>query len=220
MSLCIARAILAGGGWDLERIAVSFAAWLKTKPVDMGDTCRRGIRNFMLHGQLESPQNEWDAGNGALMRMVPVALFTLGADDLLQRYAIEQAHLTHNYGKMLHLAISGRSKTAIRREADDLAARFPVFRFDPYKGLATGYVVDTFQTVCHFFFRGRDFEECVVTTVNQGGDADTTGSIIGGLAGAYYGVDQIPRRWLKRIDSRVSEELERTGELLLRHTSE
>lgn len=229
MSLCIARAICAGGDWDLERIAGNFASWLKTKPIDIGDTCRRGIRNYMLHGRLQTPPNEWDAGNGALMRMVPVALFTFGDGDLLRRCTIEQAHLTHNnpvsdaaclcYGTMVHLAVAGRSKNAIRREVDDLVARFPTFRFDPYKGLATGYVVDTFQTVCHFFFRGRDFEECVVTAVNQGGDADTTGSIVGGLAGAYYGMEQIPKRWLKRLDRGVSEELDKISRLLLRHTA-
>ncbi|KAF0219217.1 MAG: hypothetical protein FD174_2303 [Geobacteraceae bacterium] len=39
------------------------------------------------------------------------------------------------------------------------------------------------------------------------GDADTTGAIIGGLAGAYYGIDSIPQRWLKRLDKRVAGEI-------------
>ena len=215
MSLCIARALAAAGTWDLLAIAGQFAAWLKTRPIDVGDTCRRGIRNFMLHGQLETPPNQWDGGNGALMRMVPVALFTLDDAQLLERFALEQAHLTHNnplsdaacccYGRLLHLAIAGHSKARLRREVDSLVAAYPTFAFEPYRGLATGYVVDTFQTVCHYFFRGRDFEECVVGAVNQGGDADTTGAIIGGLAGAYYGLDRLPRRWCKRLDRRLEE---------------
>lgn len=217
MSLCVARALAAAGGWDLPGVAGQFAAWLKTKPIDVGDTCRRGIRNFMLKGELETPYNEWDAGNGALMRMAPVGLFTLGDYALLERYALEQAHLTHNnvvsdaacicYGRLLHLAVTAASKPRIRREVDGLIARFPTFTFEPYRGLATGYVVDTFQTVCFHFFRGRDFEECVVGAVNQGGDADTTGAILGGLAGAYYGLEAIPQRWLKRLDKRVAGEL-------------
>jgi ADP-ribosyl-[dinitrogen reductase] hydrolase len=210
MSLCVARAIVAAGGWDLAGIAGQFASWLKTRPLDVGDTCRRGIRNFMLKGQLETPQNQWDAGNGALMRMVPVALYTLGDDPLLQRCALEQGHLTHNhplsdaacicYGRLIHLALLGYSKTRLRREVEGLIDDYQTFSFEPYRGLATGYVVDTFQTVCHYFFRGRSFEECVTGAVNQGGDADTTGAITGGLAGAYYGVDAIPRRWVKKMD--------------------
>jgi len=34
----------------------------------------------------------------------------------------------------------------------------------------------------------------------SGGDADTTGAIVGMLAGAYYGMEAIPRRWLKKMD--------------------
>ncbi len=228
MSLCVARAIAANDSWDLTAIAGQFAAWLKTRPIDVGDTCRRGIRNFMLHGQLETPPNQWDAGNGALMRMLPVALFTVGNDELLQRYATEHAHITHNnplsdaacccYGRLMHLALAGRSKARLRREVDALVAEYPTFAFEPYHGLATGYVVDTFQTVCHYFFRGRDFEECVVGAVNQGGDADTTGAIIGGLAGAYYGMDSLPQRWLKRLDRALIKEITFLAEEIIRRS--
>jgi ADP-ribosyl-[dinitrogen reductase] hydrolase len=218
MTLCLARGVVNSGGWDLKAIAGEFAAWLRSKPIDVGDTCRRGIRNFMLKGELETPPNQWDAGNGALMRMTPVALCTLGSDELLQKYSLEQGHLTHNhplsdaacitYGRMIQLALKGAEKSRLRREADRLVAEHPAFRFDPYPGLATGYVVDTLQTVFHHLFRSRTFEECVVATVNQGGDADTTGAIAGGLAGAYYGLEQIPRRWLKKLDGRCLAEPE------------
>ncbi len=226
MSLCVARAVSMTGGWDVRAVAGQFSDWLKTRPIDVGDTCRRGIRNFMLSGQVESPFNEWDAGNGALMRMVPVALCTLGDDALLQRLAVEQAHLTHNhnlsdaacccFGRLLHLAIAGRSISRLRREVDGFVAEHPAFSFVPYRGLATGYVVDTFQTVCHFLFRSRGFEECLVATVNQGGDADTTGAIIGGLAGAFYGLESLPARWLKKLDRNLVMEISDLSEKLVK----
>jgi ADP-ribosyl-[dinitrogen reductase] hydrolase len=216
MSLCIARAVVNSGGWSLTAIAENFAAWLRSKPVDVGDTCRRGIRNFMLHGRIETPYNQWDAGNGACMRMLPVALFTLGNDELLRKCAIEQGHITHNHplsdaaciyiGRLIHLALRGYSKNRLRRELEGLFSMHETFRFEPYHGLATAYVVDTMQTVFHFFFKSRDFEECLVGTVNQGGDADTTGAIAGMLAGAYYGTAGIPKRWLKKMDKRVMDE--------------
>lgn len=218
MSLCIARALVRASGWSLEGIAENFALWLKSRPIDVGDTCRKGIRSYMLNGTLEVPPNEWDGGNGAAMRVLPVALLTLGDDGLLQSWVVAQAHLTHNQpvsdaacvtlGRLVHLALSGASKNRLRREADDLCERFPTFRFEPYRGLATGYVVDTLQTVFHHFFRSRDFEECIVGTVNQGGDADTTGAIAGMLAGAYYGMEAIPKRWQKRMDRQVMEEVQ------------
>src|SRR5919204_255382 len=76
-----------------------------------------------------------------------------------------------------------------------------------FLGLATGYVADTMQTVLHHFFTTTSFEACLVATVNQGGDADTTGAIAGAIAGAYYGPEAIPARWLKRLDRAVAKEV-------------
>lgn len=235
MSLCIARAVLAAGGWSLRGIADNFAAWLKSKPIDVGDTCRKGIRNYLLKGELEVPSSQWGAGNGACMRMLPVALFTLGDDELLVRCAVDQARLTHNnplsdaacvyVGRLVHLAVTGHSKTRLRRELEGLFTEHESFRFEPYRGLATGYVVDSLQTVCHYFFRSRDFEECLVGVVNQGGDADTTGAIAGMLAGAYYGMENIPKRWLRKMDRAMIDEVSLAAERLValsprtRHTA-
>ncbi len=225
MALCIARALVAAGGWSLPAIAANFAGWLKSRPVDVGDTCRRGIRGYMLHGRLQTPFNQWDAGNGAVMRMLPVALFSLGEPELLDTCVVEQAHITHNHplsdaaciwlGKLLHLTLTGAAKPRLRRELEGLFELHPTFRFDPYHGLATGYVVDTMQTVFHHFFRSRTFEECLITTVNRGGDADTTGAIVGALAGAYYGMEAIPRRWLRKMDREVIREVSELAEQLV-----
>lgn len=226
MSLCLARAISAAKGWDLKGAADNLAAWLKSKPIDVGDTCRRGIRNYMLHGTMKTPPNEWDGGNGAVMRTLPVVLYTVGDSALLETCTLDQAHLTHNHplsdaasiylGRLLHLALTGRSMQQLRREAETLIGQYPNFGFDPYKGLASGYVVDTMQTVFHCFFRSRSFEGCVVETVNQGGDADTTGAIAGALAGAYYGEEAIPARWRKKLNKAVLAEITELSEKLVR----
>lgn len=226
MSLCLARAIVGAGGWDLKRAADNLAGWLKSKPIDVGDTCRRGIRNYLLHGTMETPPNEWDGGNGAAMRALPVVLYTVGDAALLESCVIQQAHLTHNHplsdaasiylGRLLHLALAGRSMQRLRREVGELICRYPNFCFDPYKGLATGYVVDTMQTVFHCFFRSRSFEGCVIETVNQGGDADTTGAIAGALAGAYYGEEAIPSRWRKKLPKGLVKEVSELSEQLVK----
>jgi ADP-ribosyl-[dinitrogen reductase] hydrolase len=75
--------------------------------------------------------------------------------------------------------------------------------------------VDTITTVLHFFFATKSFEECLVAIVNQGGDADTTGAIAGAIAGAYYGPEEIPARWLKRLDPALVKELGTLSDQLL-----
>jgi len=213
MSLALGRALLSAGEWNLNGIADQFLAWMKGKPVDIGATCRRGIRDYMLKGQLETPYSEWDAGNGAAMRMAPVALFTLGDDTALARCAIEQAHLTHNnvysdaacltIGHMVQQALLGCSRFELHETTRSLVAEHENFRFNAYRGNASAYVVETLQTVFHYLFTTGSFEECLVGVVNQGGDADTTGAIAGMIAGAFYGPQLIPPRWLKRLNREV-----------------
>ncbi len=49
------------------------------------------------------------------------------------------------------------------------------------------------------FYKSSSFEEGCLLAVNLGDDAYTTGAVYGQLAGAYYTVDEMPRRWLDMI---------------------
>ena len=218
MSLAIAQAIDTADGWTLQGIAENFLAWMRGKPIDMGSTVRKGIVNFRRTGSLEMPTNEWDAGNGALMRMTPVAIFTLGDEQLFKRCTLEQAHLTHNHplsdvaclcvGAMVQAALQGADRFTLHAMARELVAGYPNFQFTNYQGLASGYVVDTVQTVFHYFFTTASFEECLTGIVNQGGDADTTGAIAGMLAGAFYGFKSLPLHWLRKLDRKINNQIE------------
>jgi len=78
-----------------------------------------------------------------------------------------------------------------------------------------GYIVDTVQTVLHYFFSTDSFESRLIATVNQGGDADTTGVLVGMLAGAKYGVEQNPERWLNQLNHQVARQIsQQTTELI------
>jgi ADP-ribosyl-[dinitrogen reductase] hydrolase len=225
MTLCVARGIVRSGRWALGPIADRFAHWLSGDPADVGATCRRGIEEYMEKGRLEAPPDERGAGNGAAMRVAPVALYTLGDEELLSRLAVEQAHITHHHplsdaacvsvGTMIQRGLLGAPLRDLRAGAEELAARHPEFRIEGYDGKSSGYVVDTLRTVFDAFFSTDNFEDCVVKTVNRGGDADTTGSIAGAIAGARYGLAAIPRRWLEAIDGGLREELHTlAGELV------
>ncbi len=226
MTLCVARGIVRSGRWDLRPIADRFAHWLSGDPADVGATCRRGIEEYMEKGRLEAPPDERGAGNGAAMRVAPVALYTLGDEELLSRLAVEQAHITHHHplsdaacasvGTMIQRGLLGAPLPDLRAAAEELAARHPEFRFEKYDGKSSGYVVDTLRTVFDAFFSTDNFEDCVVKTVNRGGDADTTGSIAGAIAGARYGPAALPRRGVKAVDGGLREELHTLAGKLVR----
>jgi ADP-ribosyl-[dinitrogen reductase] hydrolase len=225
MCLSLGRSLANKGTFDIVDICEEFAQWLKSKPVDVGNTCRRGIRRYMTEGTTFTPYHDGDGGNGAAMRNLPVALATLGQPEALEKWTLEQAHITHNhplsdaatlmFGRMVHMLIAGAGMKACREEANRLVEQHKTFRFEPYKGQSSAYIVDTVQTVLHYYFVTDSFKSCVIQTVNQGGDADTTGALVGMLAGATYGVHAIPYGWLTKLDTKVEREVRRQVDDLL-----
>ena len=52
------------------------------------------------------------------------------------------------------------------------------------------------------FNKGKTFEEGCLLAVNLGDDADTTGAVYGQIAGAYFGEQGIPQKWLTNLAMR------------------
>jgi ADP-ribosyl-[dinitrogen reductase] hydrolase len=217
MALCLGRSLVRSNGFDIKDVCEEFALWLKGGPVDVGNTCRRGIRRYMTHGSVDGGYCEGDAGNGAAMRNLPMAIAAVERPDLLEEWTLAQSHITHNHplsddatlalARMCSALLSGQGMKAARDEANALVEKHKCFRFETFRGQSTAYIVDTMQTVLHFYFRTDSFRNCVIEVVNQGGDADTTGAIAGMLAGATYGVREIPSAWLGKLDKAVADEI-------------
>jgi ADP-ribosyl-[dinitrogen reductase] hydrolase len=230
MSLALGRAILERDGRvDAHAAARAFDEWMRARPVDIGNTVRRGLMEYRKTGVPVMPPSEHDAGNGAAMRILPVALATLDLpEEAIRAACVAQAHVTHNNPlsdaacltlvHMLHDALAGADKIALlHHHAHPLAALHPEFAFRGGRQVAnpSGYVADTLRAVFQAFFDTDDFESCLVDVVNRGGDADTTGAIAGMLAGAAYGLEAIPRRWLRELDPVVREACEAQATRLL-----
>lgn len=67
---------------------------------------------------------------------------------------------------------------------------------------STGYVVHTLEAAIWCFITTNNYKDCVLKAVNLGGDTDTIGAVAGGLAGCYYGYENIPKDWLAVIKKR------------------
>jgi ADP-ribosyl-[dinitrogen reductase] hydrolase len=181
---------------------------------------------------------ESNCGNGSLMRVIPIALaFHAVSVDEAVEYARLSSKVTHPHPRCqeacsmhIHLAVramQGSDKAALAEiiattsfQDDQLRQRL-----DRYKSIdswvqqpennirSTGYVIDTFEAALWAFFTTATFEEGAIRAVNLGHDADTVGAVYGGLAGAYYGFETIPARWMqamrnKDLLQRVSDGLE------------
>ncbi len=214
MSLALGRCILAKGGVDPYAIGWAFSDWMRARPVDIGNTVRRGIMHYRHTGEPGVPESENDAGNGACMRTLPVALATLGESrERVNQASRAQAHITHNNAlsdagtecviTMVQAAIGGATKTQLLHgPVAALAAARPEFQFRGRRcDNPSGFIVDTLRAVFQSVFDSDSYEDCLIDVVNRGGDADTTGAIAGMIAGSLYGSPAIPRRWLAALEA-------------------
>jgi len=197
-----------------EDYARAFDAWMRSKPVDIGNTVRRGISHFRRTGLPRVPPSE-DAGNGATMRCAPIALALLGAPpDTIARATLAQARVTHHNPltdaatltvvNMIQAGLSGAGIRAIMAQAHLLVDVFPQFRFRtrPEEN-PSGYIIDTMRVVLQAIDLCDSYETALIDVVNRGGDADTTGAIAGMIMGALHGEDALPARWLRELDTKA-----------------
>lgn len=164
--------------------------------------------------------NGRSGGNGALMRTIYPALFYPDKNDA-ELIASEQGRMTHwddqsdeacrLYADMVHYLISEAggghdgSEQLAKMEEMQKPTRYnldDILLFGRDGKLApTGYVVDSLMCALYTFWEYSSFEEAVVYAANLGGDADTIAAICGGLAGAFYGFEAIPKEWVAALSN-------------------
>lgn len=80
---------------------------------------------------------------------------------------------------------------AISVSADPNTSRDDIF--------GRGYVVDSLQAAIWCFLQSDSFEQGALLAANLGDDADTTCAVYGQIAGAYYGYNGLPKKWLSKL---------------------
>ncbi len=72
----------------------------------------------------------------------------------------------------------------------------------PVRFATRGFPPVCIPTCLYLLLTTDSFEEALTEVVNLGGDADSNGAILGAMAGAHYGIDEIPERWLAKLENR------------------
>ena len=62
------------------------------------------------------------------------------------------------------------------------------------------YCMDGLAMALHVLYTTDNFKDAILKVVNLCGDSGAVGSIVGQIAGAYYGLDSIPKEWINKIN--------------------
>ncbi|MEH2406118.1 ADP-ribosylglycohydrolase family protein [Nostoc sp.] len=188
---------------------------------------KQGVVPHQAGGKVEN-----NNGNGSLMRILPMAYchrnLTLG--ELLARVhdvsAITHAHARSQMACGIYISIAvallegADLQTAYLQALQDIQTIYSVREFlleKPHFGRVLsgeiakipieeinsgGYVIDTLESSLWCLLNSSSYSEAVLKAINLGGDTDTTAAVTGGLAGIYYGVENIPQKWMNKIARR------------------
>lgn len=74
-----------------------------------------------------------------------------------------------------------------------------IFEYEEYNIGSSGYVLHSLEASLWCFLNSESYSEAVLKAVNLGEDTDTTGAITGGIAGLYYGFENIPEEWVSDL---------------------
>lgn len=228
MSLALGDTIVTNKSVVAADCAEAFLQWMRSKPVDIGNTVRRGLVRYRHKGLVHGEPCDYDAGNGACMRTLPIALWSYGHQaELIAAASDAQAHVTHHNPVsdaatqlvivLVHGCLDQLTLNQLQQQVEPFINDHPQFQCTTSTcNNPSGYVVETLQAVLQAVMANDDFESTLIDVVNRGGDADTTGAIAGMIAGAQYGTESIPLRWLARIKPEIVERCQQQAEALIK----
>lgn len=227
-ALALLDSLLSCGSLDLDDLGRRLVRWYREGAYavsalvfDVGIQTTTALRALEggVHVNQSGPSGEYDNGNGALMRVLPLALWHRGSNAELVELAERQGILTHGhlrsavccavYCLWARHTLDGRDDAVMAAMADatalysgrpeHLAELLVLQSF--HHGTGTGYVVDCLRSAMWANEAGS-YEEVVRRSISLGNDTDTTACVAGGIAGVRFGASAIPERWLSALRGR------------------
>jgi ADP-ribosyl-[dinitrogen reductase] hydrolase len=180
-----------------KQCANNFYQWFKQGPKDIGGQCARGIHEIIFGRRIVIDNQA--LGNGSLMRAMPCALVNNIP------FNICQGKLTHN-----NSACSNIIQIYSKLIQNYISDNYNINYYNNMKSLQepSGLISDTFHNSLYWSNK-ESFEEAILGAVNHGGDADTIAAITGSLAGARFGYNSIPEKWINQLNPEVKIFLEK-----------
>ena len=199
---------------------------------DVGNTCADAIVNYFdaqCTPQKCGRSDERSNGNGSLMRIHPFVLYAycngIKDEEVLVEMIADASSLTHAhscsidgcviYTYILNELLNNPSKESVycglnkaKRKVHSTTKYYDrllnqdIATYNVSSINSSGYVVDTLEAAIWCLLTTENYSDCVLKAVNLGSDTDTVAAVAGGLAGALYGIDAIPERWLKALQNK------------------
>jgi ADP-ribosylglycohydrolase len=209
------------GVYDQDVVARSYSDWADSKPFDMGNATSSALKHVDRSSQKVSEvvlrnaahSNSESKANGSLMRATPLAIATCGCNEAgAIAIAMSDAKLTHPHIvcqqataaytlAIRHLILNPKDQKGSLESVKTYLENTQSEVFEWFEDAMLGDLPDGNPNMgfvkigfIHAFFHLKEksgFRSSITQTLALGGDTDTNACIVGGLIGAYYGVEKL-----------------------------
>ncbi|MDB5336220.1 MAG: hypothetical protein JWN70_1839 [Planctomycetaceae bacterium] len=227
LTIATCESIIETGSVKPESIAGHFLRWFRERRISgIGASTLKSLRELDAggHWALVGATGEYSAGNGAAMRIAPLA-FVLDPDLDKDRQIIRDVcRITHrndeayigalamvrairyvNAGhpidiRLLSLLVDWIPDSRVRDRL--IVVRDTSLSLGEFAAIfpSTGYVVDSVPLAILAACRSNGLLPTIQEIVQCGGDTDTVASMYGQIYGAAYGTTVVPKESVGRID--------------------
>ncbi|WP_212625250.1 ADP-ribosylglycohydrolase family protein [Pseudomonas sp. PP3] len=228
MALCLAESLLTTSGFDAGDQMNRYVDWWQHGHLsstgecfDIGMTVSDALARFQETGDpFAGSSDPYTAGNGSLMRLVPVVLYYFPDRERGRTFAAQSSRTTHAapeaveccllFTELIFNALRGLpkhkllniSETQFHEPKVAAIARGDYLAKPESSIQGSGYCVASLEAALWCFHHTDNFEAAILKAANLGDDADTTAAIVGQLAGAHYGAKGIRKDWLEKLHLR------------------
>lgn len=227
LTIATCEAIVESGSVSPESISKHFVRWFRDRRLSgVGSSTLKSLTELDAgaHWAMAGATGERSAGNGAAMRIAPLAFFLDPEIDSQRRTFRDICRITHRNDEAYigALAVLRSIRYAVNRgvlNADVLTYltdslpdsnvrdRLIIIlnsslTIDGYvtRFGTTGYVADSVPLAILAAIRGSGIMDSIKQLVQCGGDTDTVASMFGQIFGAAHGVNSLPLDTINAID--------------------
>lgn len=201
MAVALGASLLEEGEFRPLRVLHEWSEWYRHGKhsctgtcFDIGNATRSALEAFLQSPEVVPTVPASALGNGTLMRVAPVVLFA-SSEEEAEALGYAQSVLTH--GEDAARATGWFARLLFRTALIGLELPTEIGQRTRDAVSSSGFYRDTLEAAIWAVASTSTFEDAVIQAVNLGDDADTVGAVTGQLAGAVYGVNGIPERWLE-----------------------
>lgn len=155
------------------------------------------IKGKKINEQFEIIRDVSSLTHGHIRSAISCLIYLKFAEFIIEGYSMRESYEKMQYRIQFFFKeqkISEREVQHFKRVVED-----DITKYDEDQISSSGYVIHTLEASLWCLLTTNSYLDAVFKAINLGDDTDTTATVVGGIAGYLYGLDDVPGEWIESL---------------------